>query len=212
MPQARCATVFSMETMLNTVKGMNKTVKDMKKLIILLITIGAYRASGMQAQDRVREMNDSIIELIDETIEQDLQNDGCYVNIFKINDSIQFATHCIVVETYYRPKLHSIFWLFNVSERMRNKWFRQNGIFHIRKEFYTDAYRAYIREHDQFPYELILYFRCRFITYCQGLPPGSVMYGDYKIKPTKEGMQILDRKLEMLQNMDCITERYRKEF
>ncbi len=185
----------------------------MKTLIlILLIIIWSDTAGKIQAQKRLCEINDSIIGLIDKTIEKDLQNAGCDVSIFRINDSIQFVAHCCIIEAYYRPKLHNIFWLFNVSEKMRDKWFRQNGIFHIRKEFYADAYRAYIREYGQFPYELILYFRCRFITYCQGLPPESAMYGDYRIKPKEDGMLILNKKLEVLQNMNCITERYRKEF
>lgn len=169
----------------------------MKKRTMTLLSIAAawLPPFAMQAVDYVHLSEILYDTPLNEQIVSPPYSNGEYVELYNAGDSVDLSgwllcgdgsteqyefgavvmppqSFLIVAYRHVRSPEFLLFWLFNVSERMRNKWFRQNGIFHIRKEFYTDAYRAYIREHDQFPYELILYFRCRFITYCQGLPLG----------------------------------------
>ncbi|MFA7103377.1 MAG: hypothetical protein WC142_09310 [Bacteroidales bacterium] len=188
----------------------------MKKIIVLffllIIKVNIYAQVKEYSYDHYNNMIDSQMVIFGQNIEIDLALEG--LNIPKRTSyDIPIVGYNIILEVFFTPKLSCILTLYASSDAMIAKYFKQKDNFHIRKRSYFETFKHYIQENNKLPYHMIEYFRYQFITPYNDSPKDHAIYGEYKFGVSEEkGVEIIEKKIEILKSKDEIMLKYKSNF
>jgi hypothetical protein len=192
----------------------------MKKNVVLFFFL--ILNTNISAQVLVKEyinfnkMQNSLLGIFGEKIENDLAIEGYNIPKFPLlplEDSILFVGYSLVCEVYFTPKCSYILMLFNSTDALMKKRFKQGRGFRIRQRIYYNTFMHYIEDNNKLPYDIIEYFRYQFITHYEDSPEDHAIYGEYIFKPKEDGaFEIINKKIEILQDGDAILRKYHSNF
>lgn len=150
-------------------------------------------------------MEDSLLVIFVKKIDNDLA-----LSEYNISKP---SFHSFIGRVYFTPKYFYTFFLFGVTDKMKNKCFKQGKGFRIYLKACITYFTNYIEENKALPYDFIEYFKCQFITSYDDSPEAQAMYGEYKFSVTKEdGFNIIEKKIEVLQGKDAIMRKHKTNF
>ena len=189
----------------------------MRKTIVLfcflkLVTNIYAQVTAVYTYDRYYAMLDSLLIIFRVNIENDLSLSEYSISKQALDD-IQTIANSFILEVFFIPKHSSIIALVGATSSMNNKFFKQNRGFRFVKRAYFDTFRSDIQNNNKLPYDIIDYFSCKFITSYDNSPKHHAIYGEYKFRANEnENLEIVEKKIEILQDRDAILHKYRSDF
>ena len=193
---------------------LNQKIKKMffSWLLIVLCTNIFGQITTNYTYERYYTMVDSLLIVFEIKIVQDLALNGYSISEITHWD-IQEVSNCFIFEVFFIPKRSNIIALSGTTVSMYNKFLRQNRGFRFVKRAYIETFRRDIKNNNELPYDIIYYFRYRFITPYDSSPINQAIYGEYKFKQNENyEFEISEKNIEVLKGRDAIIQKYKSTF
>ena len=189
----------------------------MKKIIVLFLfsTLGTNihaQFVTVYTYDRYYAILDSLLVVFRINIEKDLALSG-YSFSKQPSDNIHTETNGFILEVFFMPKHSSIIAFSGTTSSMINNYSKQYRGFRFVKRAYFDTFRNYTQDNNKLPYDIIDYFKFRFITYYDNSPNNHAIYGEYKFRLNEDKQfEVSEKKVEILSDRDAIVRKYQSTF
>lgn len=186
----------------------------MKKILIVFTILFTSLNLYSENRDIYNEVIDSTLVSISRIIEKDLMQDNI---VIPLNPWIGIGG-TFILEVIFDIKNSYILALQGASESLNDKYYKQHKPFNVRKNLNFYRFRDYILEYSKLPYEIFehLYYTYRFfLLTCidDEMHQEIAVYGEYKFSLFENDViEVVDKKIEILNEEDEIINKYKSSF